>query len=212
LAFDERFNPDTRRQLISEAAWLFRFRGTVQGLQRYIQIYADFPLGFGTVVQIIERFRFRGHAGLEDPDTADDTNGTVLGVDYRLGSGVAGAEQGEFVETQDTEPFGERSDPYAHRFVVLIAANLSTDQFEVIDLIIRLNRPAHTAFEVCTVDAGMRISRGSYLQINSFVGQSAGFMPIHLDSGTLGRNGVLGTPKTASTSSGGQIGRNARLG
>ncbi len=103
-------------------------------------------------------------------------------------------------------------DPYAHRFVVLIVAKMSTDESDVVNHIIAVHRPAHTAFEVCTVDAGIRIGRGLYLQLNSFVGQSAGFQPLHLESGTLGRNAVLGIPKTASNSSGGQLGLDARMG
>ena len=202
MSFDERFLPQTRRQLIEEAAWLFRFRGTVAGLERFLQIYADHQLGAGTVVQIVERFKFRGHAGLQDPDDNDSQSGSVLGVDYRLGAGV---NQGDSDDSSD-------SDPYAHRFIVLIAANLSTDESDIVNLIIHTHRPAHTAFEVCTVDAGMRIGRGLYLELNSFVGQSAGFQTIHLGSGTLGRDGILGLPKTASTSSGGRLGQNARLG
>lgn len=202
MSFDERFTPATRRQLIEEAAWLFRFRGTVAGLERFLQIYAIHQLGAGTAVQIVERFKFRGHAGLHDP--ADTVAGSVLSVDYRLGAGL-NEEQIDIDELNT-------ADPYAHKFIVLIAANLSTDEAEIIDLIIQTHRPAHTAFEVCTVDAGMRIGRGLYLELNSFVGQSAGFLPIHLDSGTLGRNGILGLPKTASTNTGGRVGESARIG
>lgn len=204
MSFDERFLPQTRRQLIEEAAWLFRFRGTVAGLERFIQIYADHQLGAGTVVQIVERFKFRGHAGLQDPSDNSTEAGAVLGVDYRLGAGVN--------DDESSLDESELSDPYAHRFIVLIAANLSVDESDIVNLIIQTHRPAHTAFEVCTVDAGMRIGRGLYLELNSFVGQSAGFQTVHLGSGTLGRDGILGIPKTASTSTGGRLGQNARLG
>jgi len=204
LIFDERFNPDTRRQLISEAVWLFRFRGTVQGLERFLKIYANNQLGFNTVIQIVEKFKFRGHASMIETDTNQNT-GSVLGVDYRMGFGQADNEQ-----TGLNSQTG--SDEYAHRFNVLVAANLSTEEMEVFRHIIAVHRPAHTVFDVCTVDAGMRIGRGLYLELNSFVGQSAGFIPLHLESGTLGRNGVLGIAKTATTASGGQVGINARLG
>ncbi len=204
MSFDERFTPETKRQLIEEAAWLFRFRGTIAGLERLIQIYADHQLGAGTVVQIVERFRFRGHAGLHHPQDQEFEAGSVLGVDYRLGAGVNQQEQS--IDETSAE------DPYAHRFIVLIAANLSADEIDIVNLIIQTHRPAHTAFEVCTVDAGMRIGRGLYLQLNSFVGQSAGFQSIHLNAGTLGRDGILGVPKAASTSTGGRIGQSARIG
>jgi phage tail-like protein len=45
---------DARREIIELAAWLFRFRGTVPGLRRFIELYV------GVDVVLIEHFRLRG--------------------------------------------------------------------------------------------------------------------------------------------------------
>jgi hypothetical protein len=54
---------DARRAIIAEAAWLFRFRGTVRGLRRFLALYA------GVDVVLLEHFRMRGRMGalLGDP-------------------------------------------------------------------------------------------------------------------------------------------------
>lgn len=53
LVLDERWPEPKRRQLIEEAIALFRSRGTVAGLERFIQIYT------GGRVTIVEKFRLR---------------------------------------------------------------------------------------------------------------------------------------------------------
>ena len=45
---------DARREIIELAAWLFRFRGTVPGLRKFIELYV------GVKVVLLEHFRFRG--------------------------------------------------------------------------------------------------------------------------------------------------------
>jgi len=45
---------DARREIIELAAWLFRFRGTVRGLRRFIELYV------GVDVVLLEQFRLRG--------------------------------------------------------------------------------------------------------------------------------------------------------
>ena len=57
LVLDLRWPVAARRTLIREVTWLFRFRGTVPGLKRFLQIY----LGFDVI--IIERFRLIGLGG-----------------------------------------------------------------------------------------------------------------------------------------------------
>jgi phage tail-like protein len=63
LALDERWaraprprgrTVDARRDIIELAAWLFRFRGTVPGLRKFIELYV------GVSIVLLEHFRFRG--------------------------------------------------------------------------------------------------------------------------------------------------------
>lgn len=73
LTLDDACPPECRRELIGEAAELYRWRGTRRGLTEYLRIYT------GSTPEISEYI-----AGMKlDPETA-------LGVDTRLGSSGEG--------------------------------------------------------------------------------------------------------------------------
>jgi len=54
LTLDNRWPLAARRRLIEEATWLFRFRGTLRGLSRFLEIYLE------REIALIEHFRLRG--------------------------------------------------------------------------------------------------------------------------------------------------------
>jgi phage tail-like protein len=57
LTLDNRWPLAARRRLIEEATWLFRFRGTLRGLSRFLEIYLE------REIALIEHFRLRGPDG-----------------------------------------------------------------------------------------------------------------------------------------------------
>ncbi|HEX3131864.1 MAG TPA: phage tail protein [Thermoanaerobaculia bacterium] len=59
LVLDERWPVQAKRRLVEEAAWLFRFRGTVPGLRRFLEIYLE------RQVLLVEHFRTRGAGSFE---------------------------------------------------------------------------------------------------------------------------------------------------
>ncbi len=62
LTLDERWPEARQRALLSQAAWLYRRRGTKQGLQRYLEIYTDRPVRI--VENRAEDFRLGAEARL----------------------------------------------------------------------------------------------------------------------------------------------------
>ncbi len=204
LVLDDRFSDGVRRRLIEAAVRLFRFRGTVEGLKTFLQIYT------GVEIIIIEHFKVHGLGGAivgaEHPEQGD----AILGAGYRVGQALASSDS----PVIDDEPHFETltDERHAHRFSVLIPALLSSEQLDVVRHILDQHRPAHTLFDVCTVESGMRIGRGLHLQLSSIIGHTGGFLPVQLDSSTLGRGTTLGSPPLASTASGGRLDINARLG
>lgn len=202
LMLDERWPTATRRRVIEEAAWLFRFRGTVRGLARFLEIYT------GTRVILIEKYRVRGLGGgiLGEMD-AGLISSSVLGAGLRVGGAI-----GEPGATPLEGTLEDAFKTHAHRFSVVIPASLSAEQIEVVRHILELHRPAHTLFEVCTVDAGMRVGRGLHVELTSIVGRTSGFTPLQLGGALLGRGSLLGRPQAGTSIGKSSIGEDTRVG
>jgi phage tail-like protein len=199
LVLDERWPVATQRAIIQEAAWLFRFRGTVPGLTRFLELYT------GTKVILIEQFRLRGLG------TVGESGGpqarAILGGGFRVG-GALGAATAEPLSGSAADAFHT----HAHRFSVMIPAELSADQLDVVRQILEVHRPAHTMVEVCTVDAGMRVGRGLHLGLTSVIGRSGGFAPLQTGAALLGRGVVLGRPGAGVTVESSRLGQDSRVG
>jgi len=173
---------DARRALIREASCLFRLRGTVRGLKRFIEIYTGFP------VTIFEQFRARGLGGPVLGATGALGSASVVGTGLRVG-GAAHAS-----DSSSPPAAGDVFRAQAHRFSVLVPGVLSDEQRAVITDIVTTHRPAHTLFEICVVGRGTRLGLGMHLDISSFVGNGDRFQTARLGDTPLGRGGILGRP------------------
>ncbi|HEV7589222.1 MAG TPA: phage tail protein [Longimicrobium sp.] len=199
LALDGRWPVAARRTLVAEAAWLFRFRGTLPGLSRFLEIY------LGTPPVILEDYRMRGMGGVGGEGPGESTS--VLGGGFRVGGRVG--EPG-------SEPLsGAAADAFAlhaHRFTVLVRGALNAEQLAVVRDVLDLHRPAHTLVELCAVDAGMRVGRGLHLGITSAIGRTGGFRTLQLGAAALGRGAILGRPVPGTRPGGSRLGLGSRVG
>ena len=201
LILDERWPVETRRTMIEEATWLFRFRGTVSGLARFLEIYT------GVAVILLEQFRTRGLGGALLGQPEDLNSNAILGAGFRVGGAVG--------EPETTPLSGRVSDAFAthaHRFSVIIPANLTQEQFDVVQLILDVHRPAHTLVDVCTVGAGMRVGRGLHIELTSIIGRSGGFVPLQVGHTPLGRIATLGQARAGTSIGSGRLGADTRIG
>ncbi|HJQ69625.1 MAG TPA: phage tail protein [Blastocatellia bacterium] len=210
MTFDERMaraprpggqTEDVRRTLIREATWLFRFRGTVPGLRRFLEIY------LGHSVMLIEKYRVRGLGGAVLGDPSGLTSSSVLGAGFRIGGAIGLTDTQTLTGTVD-----DAFDTHAHRFAVIIPSSLTSDQQEVVRQILELHRPAHTLVEVCTVAAGMRVGRGLHVELTSIIGRGGGFTQLQLGNSQLGRGNILGIPEAGTVLSSARVGRDSRVG
>jgi phage tail-like protein len=192
---------DVRRQYIEEAVWLFRYRGTLPGLKRFIEIYTGIP------VVIIEHYRLRGLGAAVLGDTATAQASSVIGFGMRVGGAVA-SEVAMPVSGSVADAF--RS--HAHRFTVVIPAALSAAQLDVVRHIVDVHRPAHTLFELCSVDAGMHVGLGLLLELTSVIGRSAGFSTLQLGASTIGRGSLIGRPRAGARIGSAELGRSVTVG
>lgn len=212
MSVDGRWPVSAQRTLITEATWLFRFRGTVPGLARMLEIYLDIP------VQIVEHFRVRGLGGAivgagEGEAGEQLRSGSVLGAGFRVG-GTIGSEAVVDVSSEQSlaELGADGFETHAHRFTVIVPASLSGEQREVVEHILDVHRPAHTLFELCTLDAGLRVGVGLYAGLSTIVGLGAGFSQLQVGAGVLGRDGVVGRPRAGTIPGSARVGRDSHVG
>jgi len=202
LPVDDRWPADALRRLIAEAVWLFRFRGTVPGLRRFLEIYLGVP------VALIEHFRMRGMGGAMLGEAGEPASRAVLGAGFRVGGALGAPEEAPLGGGGVEDAF----DTHAHRFTVVIPGSPSTEQLDVVRHIVEVHRPAHTVFELCTAGAGMRVGRGLHVGLSSVIGRTGGFATLQLDGSVLGQGAVLGRPEAGARAGASRLGEDTRVG
>jgi phage tail-like protein len=192
---------DARRAIIREAVWLFRYRGTVPGLKRFIELYVGVP------VLIMEHYRMRGIGAAVLGEEGSAFTSSIVGVGFRIG-GAVGSATALPVDGRMDDAFRT----HAHRFTVIVPAALTEEQLDVVTHIIQVHRPAHTLFDICTAGVGMRVGRGLLLAISSVIGPTGGFSPFQTGSSVLGRGSILGRPGEGGRLGASRIGGSTRVG
>lgn len=157
LSFDPSWPLERRRALVNRAMELYRKRGTPEGIRRYVEIYT------GTRPEIIEAF-------LQRPAQPAflGRGGSVLGCPMHLA---------------ECRPEGLPKEhllyDYAHRFTVLVYLEDACDAeplLAVVNRIVEVNKPAHTAHTLCPIYPDARVAIQSTLGLDLVVGgrQAAG--------------------------------------
>jgi len=180
LALDPCWPEAVQRQMVREAVPLFRTRGTVASLRRMIEILTG-----GAEVVILEHFRLRGGGVAGQPEV--NRSQAVLGVGYRVGGAIGEAEPQPMADAGPVD-----DDDFAHRFTVTVVASLSDVQLACVRRLIEVHKPAHTAFELCTAQSGIRVGLGTHVGLSAVVGRSGGFEPAVVGPTALGEGFVLG--------------------
>jgi phage tail-like protein len=185
LVLDERWPVPAVRELLDEAGGLLRCRGTKSTLERFVELY----LGVDDVT-ILEHWRLRGLGGalVRDEPSALEA-GTVVGENFRVGGAVGSAGAQPLGGTIE-DAFGT----HAHRFTVIVPAQLTDEQRSAIGYLLDVHRPAHTLFELCTVGSGMRVGYGLHVGLLSIIGRTGGWGQLRL-GGRLGPDAILGRPE-----------------
>ena len=179
LAMDPCWPETARRRMIAEASALFRIRGTPRGLRRMLEIL------IGGQVLIVERFRLRG--GGVAGNAAPAASRGVLDAGWRVGGAIG-------VQDATALDGAEAPDDAAHRFTVLLVARLSEERLACARRLVEAHKPAHTLFDLCTVEAGSRVGVGLHVGLASAIGRGAAFGRLTLGESALGRGDLLGRP------------------
>jgi phage tail-like protein len=199
LVLDERWPVAVRRAILAEAAWLFRFRGTVPALRRFLDLYV------GTDVIVIEKFRLRGLGAAGEP--SGPASRAVLGAGFRVGGALA-----EETFTPISGSVEDAFDTHAHRFSVVIRALLTAEQLSVVRRILDVHRPTHTIVDVCTAESGIRVGRALHVGLTAVIGRSGGFTTLQTGSSLLGRGAIVGRPGAGTRVASSRLGRDSGVG
>ena len=151
LAFDPSWSLARRRALVGAAMDLYRRRGTIGGLERYIEIYT------GTMPMIVEAFLSR-----PAQPALLGRGRSFLGCDFPLSAA-----------TSALGPAASLSNAYAHRFTVLVYPNdkcAAETLLAVVDRIITVNKPAHTVHTLTAIYPDARVGSQSTVGVDYFVG------------------------------------------
>ena len=203
LVLDDRWTETARRRLVAEIVPLYRLRGTVWALSRYVELFLEVaPI-------IVEHYRLRGAGG---PILGGDpalSSRSVLGAGFRVGGEVGS------LADEPLDPDDDRASVFAthaHRFSVLVPRSLSAEEDAAVRHILDTERPAHTDYDMCTVDAGMRVGDGLHLGLSSIVGPTGGFDSAVTGLSLLGRGTLLGGRTSGVAVEAGRVGTTARVG
>jgi phage tail-like protein len=185
LVLDARWPEPARRELLRQAYDLYRIRGTQAGLERLLGLYLTVPFA------VVESWRLRGLAGAVLGAPPAPPPAPAVG-----GPGAAGA-LGRFA-VGGVRPGEDGYTVTAHRFVVLVCAELSDEQRDVVEGLLSRHKPAHTLVELCELGLGMRVGRHLHLGLSSVVGPGAGWAGTVVGQVLVGADGVLGLPSAGS--------------
>lgn len=170
LALEPQWDPPRRRFLVRHVDRFYRMRGTVAGLLATLRLFLHDPVLGAPVEDAV--FASCG-AG---------TGGRVRIVERFLTRGPVAPASGA-----DPEPnVPGRVAAAAHRFDVLVAAELADDALAMVARIVELGKPAHTSFAVRRFHDLFAIGRAR-LGIDTALGDPPRFVPL-----VTGRDGLTG--------------------
>lgn len=167
LALEDHWSDYQRRLLIAQAPYFFQRRGTQVGLLQAILlalypelgpcIFQDNAATLCFTVRIVERFLTRTQSSVAagDPTELNNTNANNTNTDSR-----------------------------AHRFTVLIPTTLDDTTQRLIERIVELEKPAHTAFTVKQYWAMFRVGEVR-LGIDTVLGKGGQFETFELGRSAL---------------------------
>lgn len=190
LAFDPSWPVVRRRELVREAMSLYRTRGTIAGIERYVEIYT------GLRPAIVE-------AWLERPAQPAflGRSGSVLGC----GLPILGA--GPSPVTLPDEDLWAR---FAHRFTIYFYVDDECDAEvtrRAVDRIVEVNKPAHTVHRSEAIFPNARLGVQSRVGLDLVLGAAT---PPRTQLGGAGRaSPAMGT---SGSGVGGVLGRDTILG
>lgn len=190
LAFiqDEHWTEVRARLYLAQAFELYGMRGTLEGLRRYLEIYAGVQAYIGEPARDVHIWSL-GEAGLLGFSTMlapGPLQGAVLGSS-------AIVDQSHMSTGEDLG--AALYEDVAHRFCVHVyCAELTRPgALDTVRAVIEREKPAHTAYELCVIEPAMRVGVQARIGFDSIIasGAPSAATDFPLDTGALGEQTEL---------------------
>jgi phage tail-like protein len=168
LAFDlnEAWSEAETRQFLAQAFQLYGKRGTVEGLRRFLKIYA------GVEARIEEPGLRTALWSLGETSTLGFT--TMLAPAHLQGAVVgASATLGQSHLTRDDDLGAVLFEDVAHQFCVQVycAELIRPGALADVQAVLERERPAHTTYHLCVIEPRMRVGVQARVGIDAIVAQ-----------------------------------------
>ena len=182
FVMDENWAEPQTRDYLAGAFHLFQRRGTIEGLRRYLQMYAGVNAhiqepGLHTSMWSLGTISELGFTTMLAPGPAQ---GAVVGTSATLNQSNL---------TEDFDLGAALFDDVAHRFCIQVyCAELNRPgAMAALQAVIAREKPAHTECHICGIEPRMRIGVQSRVGIDSIVGDAPPPAEIgrRLDTGVL---------------------------
>jgi phage tail-like protein len=178
---DDNWPEEKKRSLLKEAFQLYKARGTLNGLRRVIEIFADGEVG------IIEHFRLRppmvlgqaSHIGMTSFVGPKPSTRLILEESSRIG---------DFVLVEDEDPPEKPFEHDAYDITILVDTSALKDPAleSALRRLIEAEKPAHTRYTLRTIHgAAAQLGSRSLLGVDTLL---TGGKPMR-----LGENSTVGT-------------------
>lgn len=187
ISLDRAWSAERRRRLVAAAPQLFKIRGTVAGLKRFIAVYT------GVEPQVVEHFRLRRWLSLDAARLGDDTALWGPEIVKRLQLD-AYSEIGQFALVDGGDPLTDPFDAFAHRatlYVPVGEAFSDADQAALED-VVEAAKPAHVVVDIRLMRPRFVIGCELVLGVNSVLGRDV--RPARTDESVLGEDIRLAPP------------------
>jgi phage tail-like protein len=211
LPMEDTWSYEQRRNLLRAVRAFYPRRGTLQGLRAFLQVYLqnmtslspdrqrDLPL-------IVESFRERRWIMLDGSQDLKRGSRRLWSPSFKARIQVGGEMPiGEARVNSGPEPAIDLFQEYGHRFQIYVPASWvgSAEEERMLRRAVEAEKPAHTTYDLCLVEARFRVGVQSTIGLDSILGcypvtrlacqQSADqTAPSRIPNNRLGRDTILG--------------------
>lgn len=200
------FPPGRRRARLAATPYLYRWRGTANGITRALDVATDSMASRGAII-VIEDFRLRhifatilgADLSISDnpllPGYSGSSN-SIVGANLFLGDPRMQAELQALYATDLQIPGGAQAaqaffDQFAHRITVFVHNQVENVNLNLVKAIVEAEKPAHVQASVRLASQPFMIGLASLLGVNTYLGPDPPRNPATVGVSDVGRYDVV---------------------